>query len=678
MQVCFDSKHTIKGCIIQDYLLEQSRITFQSPGERNYHVLYQLVAEGKHNKEVGETLHLRDPSFYKYLNASGSVQIDIEVEARRFEGLRLAFQVLQIPQAMVDGIFRVLSAILWLGNLSFEDVDGERCELAVDDKEIIAKVAELLGLESDDVRQVTLKRQINVRGNITEIPLKVQEARENRHAMAKALYSRTFAWLINHINTCINPGQEATKFLGVLDIFGFENFATNSFEQLCINYTNEKLHKFFNHYVFALEQEIYKQEEILFSHIQFTDNTHCLELIEKPPRCLLKLLTEQCHMPKGSDAAYLVNVNSEFEGHSRYEKSADRRHWETEFGIKHYAGVVLYQVKGFVDKNRDVQQDVLFDYMTRSKNTFVQELSSYQDLLSLQSQSQSSNQLSTIANGVGTVQRGTSKGKLTVSDTFRYQLQALVDVLQSTNPWYVRCIKPNAEKLPNDYDEKMVLDQLRYLGMLDIIRIRREGYQIHLPFEDFVHRYQCLTKRVSNLPIQDQVLFVINELHMPQSEWQMGKSKVFLRSCVHEPLEDARKKVINSKATVIQKHWRRHIEKKGFGKLRQAVLKIQHAYRGWKLRIEFLRKRRAAIVIQSHLRGVFAREVAAALREMRRVEEEMRKRERLEAERKQREAEQAEADRLALEESERLVHLILNKFKFNLGHSSNTISAFWW
>lgn len=175
---------------------------------------------------------------------------------------------------------------------------------------------------------------------------------------------------------------------------------------------------------------------------------------------------------------------------------------------------------------------------------------------------------------------------------------------------YVRCIKPNADKLPDDYNDPLVLDQLRYLGMLDIIRIRREGFPIHMTFAEFVNKYQCLTKRHAIKSNCDQVLSVITELNIPQTEWQIGKTKVFLRSVVHEPLEDARKQVINAQAIKIQSYWRRYIDRKRFRKIKESVLRIQHAYLGWKLRIEFLRKRRAAIVIQSHLRGVFAREVS--------------------------------------------------------------------
>lgn len=175
MQVCFDSKHCISGCVIQDYLLEQSRITFQSPGERNYHVLYQLVAHGQKNPEMAKELHLKPTHIYRYLNASGDMKMDTENEAKKFEALTMAFTVLQIPQQSIDGVFKVLSAILWLGNLEFADIDGERCEFLDEDIKICELISELLGLKFADITQVLQHRQINVRGNITEIPLKLQE-----------------------------------------------------------------------------------------------------------------------------------------------------------------------------------------------------------------------------------------------------------------------------------------------------------------------------------------------------------------------------------------------------------------------------------------------------------------------------------------------------------------------
>jgi myosin heavy subunit len=323
--------------------------------------------------------------------------------------------------------------------------------------------------------------------------------------------------------------------------------------------------------------------------------------------------------------------------------------------------------------------------MSRSTNEFVQEISVYQDLLGCT--------IARTTTGVATtMSRGTSKGKPTLCDSFRHQLQALVDVLQATTPWYARCIKPNMEKQANHYDEKLVLDQLKYLGMLDIIRIRKEGFPIHMSFHDFVARYRCLDKRRFSLSSDEieATRYLISNQGIPETEWQIGRTMVFLRNYVHEPLEDSRNQMVTSNAIMIQKIWRGYIKQRGtffaffffffsinrvgsyllmeelvvekllrifkqplvlypieYKRIREAALKVQHAYRGWKLRIMFIRKRRAAIVIQSHLRGVFAREVATALREMRRVDEEMRKRERLEEERRLME------DKKALEESQR-------------------------
>ncbi|XP_044315242.1 unconventional myosin-VIIa isoform X2 [Drosophila rhopaloa] len=613
MQVCFDDHNCIKGCVIQDYLLEQSRITYQSEGERNYHIMYQLVAQGQENTDVAKAFYLKPPEFYKYLNTTSTEQINMALESKKFDAVTMAFTVLQVPQFVIDGVFKVLSSILWLGNIDFMDIDGEGCDFSNSDQEAISNISSLLGLKRCDLQNVLLIRQINVRGNITEIPLKIKEAVENRHAMAKALYSKTFTWLVTKINNCTNPGKGGAKFLGVLDIFGFENFSQNSFEQLCINYTNEKLHKFFNHYVFALEQSIYDQEDIIFNHVEFTDNSQCLEIIEKPPRCVFKLLTEQCHMPKGSDSAYLNNMHSEFEFHPNYIKGSDRRHWETEFGIKHYAGSVIYTVDGFVKKNRDVQQDVLFDYMSFSEDIFVKDLSKFQDPQFVNSN----------------YPRGSSKSKCTVSDNFRSQLQSLIDVLQHTKTWYVRCIKPNLLKRPNNYNNSLVLDQLKYLGVVDIIRIRREGFPIHLSHEDFINKYKCLMQNKSFEYSHKYITDIMETTYLTNTEWQIGKTKIFLRSVIYELLEDKRKEKIYKNAVTIQKYWKRFYCFKSFLRIKLAVLKIQHAYKGWKLRIHFMRMRRSAIVIQSRLRGVFAREVATALREMRRVDEEMKKRDKM-------------------------------------------------
>ncbi|XP_036363570.1 unconventional myosin-X isoform X1 [Octopus sinensis] len=660
MQVCFDDNNQIIGCIVQDYLLEQSRITFQSANERNYHVFYQVVAGAAANPEIKEQYYLKDVTTYNYLNQSGCYRLDGHDDSAMFDALRLAFEVLNIPAVMVSGIYSVISSVLLLGNLQFEDIDGEKCQLTESDKDILSKVCDLLGLSLEGMIESALYRQIHVRGTVTSIPFKVQESSENRHAMAKALYSRTFAWLVDSINKCINPGTNRSKFIGILDIFGFENFQetcdkTNSFEQLCINYTNEKLHKFFNSYVFALEQEIYDKEEICFSHINYTDNSLCVELIEKAPRCILKILDEECRFPQGTDKSYLNKQHQELSNHPYYIKGQDRRCWEVEFGIKHYAGAVVYKAQGFLEKNKDVQQDQLFELMYNSTNPFVKELTRFQHLLGVRLED---------LGGRQTISR-TARNKPTVADTFKHQLSALVDVLKLTNPWYVRCLKPNSKKVPNNYQESEVLSQLRYSGMLDLIKIKREGYPVHVPLEKFLAQYSCLLEdKDPSLDDRAHVIKIMTGLSLPKTEWQAGKTMVFLRNSVFEPLEEQRQQYLSGKATIIQKNWRRCIAQKKYLRQRYAVIILQTNYRCIRDRVRFVKKKKAATLLQAHVRKIIAQRFANNLREQKRLEEERIRHELLEQERLEREQEAADEElieeslRQSRAELQSLAHLI--------------------
>jgi myosin-7 len=655
IQVCFDHRGQICGCIIQDYLLELSRISFQSPGERNYHIFYQLIAGAKNNKDLNDELLLEQPQHYNYLNQSDCYLLDNVDDSQMFDGLCLALQVLHVSPDLMNGIFQVLSAILHIGNLEFEDVDRETCQLTKKDRNLIRKIARLLGIQDDLIIKACTSREIIVRGTVTNIIFKYHEARENRHAMAKALYSRTFTWLVQQINSCNNPGVDSSHFIGVLDIFGFEKFKVNSFEQLCINYTNEKLHKFFNHYVFALEQQQYREEGIKFSHINFTDNTVCLELIESGPKCVLRLLDEECRFPKGTDQSYLNKLQNEVHKHSHFIKGDDKRRWDIEFGIHHYAGPVVYSIRGFIDKNKDVQQEMFFDIMETSLNPFVTELTKYRDMLSTYIE-MAKNRTTKSRNLVSGTK--TSKGKPTIGDTFRTQLLALVDTLDATTPWYVRCLKPNNDKLSQVYDDELIITQLRYSGMLDIVRIRKEGYPVHVPAKEFLDKYMCLAGKDANLPKDERlaVIHIIRSLKIPETEWQIGKTKVFLRHTVFEPLEERRRVLLTAKMIVIQKVWRGYRIRRRYQKMRNATIIIQKYFRGCRERLLYMRKKRAAIVIQRNIRGMFARELLKELRRKKKEEEERLerlRREKMEKKRKEEEKRRIEMEERAKEEAYR-------------------------
>lgn len=705
IQICFDTRHQINGCIIQDYLLEQSRITYQSIEERNYHVFYQLLAAGQANQELRKKFHLMPANFYNYLNKTKCYTIEGVDDCAMFNALRTAMSVLNIEQESCDGLFSVISAILWLGNLQFECDEGsrnEQCHLTQNDAEIVNIVAELLGVGRDKLEYTLLKRQINVRGSITEIPFRLHEARDNRNGMAKALYSTIFSWVVNFINASTNPGSENTCFMGVLDIFGFENFGTNSFEQLCINYANEKLHKFFNHHMFAMEQELYQREGIKFCDINYTDNTACLELLERPPSCILRLLSEECRIPKGSDSTFVEKLHLEFatlNPHPFYIKGNDRRNWSSEFSVRHFAGSVTYNVDSFLKKNKDTQQTQLFDMLESSGASFLKDLMDCSmkpnqppaekpsrsrafvrhesiDLkcLSDSAKARMNGQRSFCAENISNQVRressfgafssfanNSAKTKPTVADSFRQQLVSLVDLLNSVNPWYIRCIKPNLGKSATEYDDRQVLTQLKYLGMSDLIKIRREGYPIHLTKHQFVCRYRCLmlsTERANpmNSPIKlnaevldNYCTRIMSHFEIDAKDWKIGKTMVLLRTSVYQPLEERRKLLFIKMATLIQSTWRGFVLRRQYTRQRKAAIRIQETFRAFRGRLLFLRTKRATLTIQAYVRGMFAREIASALREIKRVEAEKARQAAIEQERAIRKLEVKKNEELLLQ-----------------------------
>ncbi|KAJ3065284.1 cytochrome c oxidase subunit 1, partial [Podochytrium sp. JEL0797] len=645
IQVQLDKKLEIIGANITSYLLEKSRVARQSKSERNYHVFYEF-AQGANEEEVNQYLIKPTESYY-YLSQSGCTEIPGVDPRSKFEGLKFSLTVLNISADGIDSILRVLSAILWLGNVTFKAESGNE-SVRIDDKETIRSISTLLGVNEGNLNKVMCFKKLVVRSETTMVPLKPSQATDNRDSIAKNLYSNLFRVLLELINSTLQAtaDKEIQNYIGVLDIFGFEDFTVNSFEQLCINYTNEKLQNFFNQFIFKLEQEEYEKEGISWEKISYEDNQACIDLIEDKPKGILAQLDEEVKLPKGSEESFLMKLEKTHEKHKHFTKPKLKNGI---FGIKHYAGEVLYNVEGFLEKNKDALQEELYDLISSSTVPFISAL-----ITPKENDSSSSNALNShihINHNVPSPKMSQKSTKLTAGGTFRNQLNSLVMTLGMTTTHYVRCIKPNSQMQAFLFEDIKVLSQLRYSGMLETIKIRKSGFPVRISFEKFNMENRFILSRENKLSEdpREKAKSICVACNLPEGSWQAGHSKIFMRA---ENITEIQKRTADiQKASVltIQRYVRGFQARAKYQKIRKNAIIIQKHVKGYLFVVRYKRQKKAILKIQSAARMWFAKAVfrklqAAKLKALK--EEQERKEKEL---RRLRELEAAEMERLATE-----------------------------
>uniref|UniRef100_A0A673CJJ0 Myosin X, like 1 n=1 Tax=Sphaeramia orbicularis TaxID=375764 RepID=A0A673CJJ0_9TELE len=613
IQLHFSQNGNIQGgCIIDCILYYFNRVVRQNPGERNYHIFYSLLA-GADKDHRDMYLLSEGPESYHYLSQAGCVQDSSLDDKQLFDSVMEALKVMEFTEEEIRDVFKLLSAVLQMGNIEFMTAGGAQ----ITSKGVVSNVSELLGLDSFQLSEVLTQRSMILRGEEICSPLTVEQAVDSRDSVAMALYSQCFSWIIMRINQKIK-GKENFKSIGILDIFGFENFEVNRFEQFNINYANEKLQEYFNKHIFSLEQLEYNREGIQWEAIDWMDNAECLDLIEKKLG-MLALINEESRFPKGTDYTLLEKLHSRHATNPYYVKPRVTDH---QFGIKHYAGEVLYDVRGILEKNRDTFRDDILFILKDSRLDFIYDL--FERVGS--------------RNGDETLKMGTARRKPTVSSQFRDSLHSLMATLSASNPFFVRCIKPNMDKVANQFDPDVVLNQLRYSGMLETVKIRRAGFPVRRTFSDFHSRYKMILRNKTHPDDEKQ-------------KFQLGKTKVFLKEALEQRLEKEREEVRRRAGMVIRAHILSYVARKQYKRVLSSVVTIQKNYRAHFWRRVFLRLRFATIILQKHQRGRQARSLYHQLKEEKQKREEEEKRRREEEERRRLEEEE---ERRRLEEERRL------------------------
>ncbi|KAK8930678.1 hypothetical protein KSP39_PZI016534 [Platanthera zijinensis] len=489
-------------------------------------------------------------------------------------------EIVGISSQEQDAIFRVVAAILHVGNINFakgQEIDSSALK---DDKSKfhLKMTAELLMCDPQALEDALCKRVMITPEEVIQRTLDPIAATVSRDGFAKTIYSRLFDWLVDKINNSIGQDATSKSLIGVLDIYGFESFKTNSFEQFCINFTNEKLQQHFNQHVFKMEQDEYTKEEIDWSYIEFIDNQDVLDLIEKKPGGIIALLDEACMFPKSTYETFSQKLYQTFKTHNRFVKPKLSR---SDFTICHYAGEVQYQSEQFLDKNKDYVVAEHQELLSASKCPFIADL-----FPSLPEETSKSSKFSSIG------------------ARFKLQLQSLMETLNSTEPHYIRCVKPNNLLKPSIFESVNVMQQLRCGGVLEAIRISCAGYPTRRTFYEFLHRFGVLAPEVLEGKYDEKVACGKILEKKGLKGCQLGKTKVFLRAGQMAELDARRAEVLRNAAKTIQRRIRTYITRKQFVATRKAAIHVQSLWRRRLARklYDHMRKESAAIKIQKKTR----------------------------------------------------------------------------
>ncbi|XP_049429279.1 unconventional myosin-IXAa-like isoform X9 [Epinephelus fuscoguttatus] len=814
IQVNYQESGTVRGAYVEKYLLEKSRLVYQEHNERNYHVFYYLLAGA--SEEERKSFHLLKPEEYHYLNQmtkklhklhwDNYYESDLDCFTVEGEDLKHDFERLQLAMEMVGflpttrkQIFSLLSAILHLGNIRYKKKTYRDDSIDICNPEVLPIVSELLEVKEEMLLEALTTRKTVTVGERLIVPYKLAEAGTVRDSMAKSLYSALFDWIVfrtNHALLNNKDLEDNSKILsiGVLDIFGFEDYENNSFEQFCINFANERLQHYFNQHIFKLEQEEYRAEGITWHNIEYIDNSSCLNLISKKPTALFHLLDEECNFPQASNQTLLDKFKRQHEGNSYIEFPAVM---EPAFIIRHYAGKVKYGVKDFREKNTDHMRPDIVALLKSSKNAFICGLMGIDPVATFRwavlrayfralvafreagrrhthkktgndaavpcnvvktvdsfsflhhpvhqrsleilqrckdekynitrknprtplSDLQGTNALNEKASwdgyGVGCNGRSSRTGRMSstgspaleedgifinstssklleraqgillrnknikskptlpkhlldvkslrylssvtlhdritksllhlhkkkkppsISAQFQASLNKLMETLDQSEPYFVKCIRSNAEKLPLRFNDSLVLRQLRYTGMLETVRIRQSGYSIKYTFQDFVRHFHVLLPRGTSAT-KSGIREFFRRIHLPPAGYQVGNTMVFLREAERQRLQTLLHQEVLRRIVMLQRRFRAVLERKHFVDMRRAAAVIQRwwrgcllkqstmdsgdeeeaavclqaAWRSYRERRRFLQRRDSAIVIQRSWRHYCRRRSLAAL-----------------------------------------------------------------